>query len=208
MESINQVDEAKLLGYFETTKSVFVLKFILLVSFTKEQNGTRSLDVAKLPADAIASVRTVFNDPLFYKALIKGNEELYANFLEDMVTTALTSSWLVFEQLIKDLNKQDYATSTEDASMTYQSGKFQFDAREKKDLDLFYYIRNAIQHYNGAYHAYKDIDHRFAGTDFKSNGHHGEKIEVNIQMAWQIVCSLERCAMKAWNNAKTFPQKP
>jgi len=208
MESINQVDEAKLLGYFETTKSVFLLKFILLVSFTKEQNGTRSLDVAKLPADAIAFAQNVFDFPLFYKALVKDNEELCANFHEDMVTTALTSSWLVFEQLIKDLNKQDYATSAENASMTYQSGKFQFDARKKKDLDLFYYIRNAIQHYNGAYHVHKDIDHRFAGTDFKSIGHHGEKIEVNIQMAWQIVCTLEQYAMEAWKNAKTFTQKP
>ena len=40
MESINNLDEAGLLGYFETAKSVFLLKFLFLSSVTgKDDNG-------------------------------------------------------------------------------------------------------------------------------------------------------------------------
>jgi hypothetical protein len=204
VEDINNLDEAKLLGYFESIKSVFLLKLIFLVSFLKEEDGKRSIDASRLTADAVNSVRLLFDDPLFYKALGKGNEELYLNYLEDMLTSLMTSSWNVFEQITKDLAKTDYATQVEEQSVAYQNKRFQLDAREKKDVELFYYFRNAIHHYNGAYYAVKEIDHRYAGKDFKSKGHHGEKIEMDIKLAWNIACDLERYTIKAWNNAKNF----
>lgn len=204
IEEINNLDAAKLLGYFESIKGVFLLKFIFLASFLKEEDGRRFIDSAKLPDDAITSIKSIFDDPLFYKSLDKGNEELYLNYLEDMITALVTSSWNVFEQITKDLAKPNYAAQTDELSVCYQNRKYQFNAREKKDIELFYYIRNSIHHYNGAYYAAKEIDHQYAGSDFKSSGHHGEKIEVKIPVAWQIACDLERHTMKAWNNGKNF----
>lgn len=204
MEEINNLDEAKLLGYFENVKGVFLLKLIFLVSFLRDEDGHRYIDSTKLPQNALTSVKSIFDDPLFYKALCKGNKELYQNYQEDMITSLVTSSWNVFEQITKDFAKQNYATQTDELSVCYQNGKFQFDIREKKDIELFYYIRNAIHHYNGAYYAAKDIDHRFAKCHFNSRGHYGEKIEINISVAWRIACDLERYTMKAWNNGKNF----
>lgn len=151
VEEINALDEAKILGYFETVKSVFLLKLVLLVSVVKERNGKYSIDPAKIPDDAIDSAKALIDDPIFYKALRRGNEELYLNYAEDMITGLLTSSWIVFEQITKDLVKPDYATQPEELSVSYQNSLFQFSKREKKDLELFYYIRNANQHYNGSY---------------------------------------------------------
>jgi hypothetical protein len=204
MEDINNLDEAKLLGYFETIRSVFIVKFIFLVSNVSEGHGHRYIDTAKIPPDAIAAAKQEFEDPLVYGALESRNEELYHNVAEDLITALIGSSWNVFEQIIKDLTKADYATHAEDLSVTYQSGKFQFDVREKRDLDLFYYLRNAIYHFNGAYFRGKDIDHRFAGSDFKSTGRYGQKIEIKIPVAWKIALALERYTMKAWGKAKTF----
>lgn len=209
IEEINNLDEAKLLGYFESIKGVFLLKFIFLVSFLKEEDGRRFIDSAKLPDDAVTSIKSIFDDPVFYKALSKGNEELYINYFEDMFTVLFTSSWNIFEQITKDLAKPNYAAQADELSVCYQNNKFQFEAREKKDIELFYYIRNAIHHYNGAYYAAKEIDHRYASSDFKSSGHHGEKIVVKIPVAWQIACDLELYTMKAWNNGKNFqPHSP
>jgi len=168
MENINDIDETKLLGYFESIKSVFLLKLIFIVShLKKEEDGKLFIDASRL-TDAINSVMPLFSDDSFYKALSKGNEELYLNYHEDMLTSLITSSWNVFEQITKDLVKPDYATQTDEQSVAYQNKKFQFDAREKKDIELFYYFRNAIHHYNGAYYAAKDINHRYRGIDFIS----------------------------------------
>jgi hypothetical protein len=208
IESINALDEAKLLGYFESIKSVFLLRFVLLASVLKQENGKRFVDPNKLPANAIAEVKAEIDDPLFYRALMKGNEELCQNYVEDMGTSLVSTSWIVFEQITKDLTKTDYATHADELSLCYQNGRFQFEGREKKDIELFYYIRNAIQHYNGAYYAAKDIDHRYAGADFKSHGHYGEKIDLSLKLSWTIASDLERYTAKAWANAKNFRKSP
>lgn len=200
MEKVTDLDEAKLLGYFESVRGVFLTKFILLTAFTEESKGTHVF--ASIPQAAIDDVKAVFDDPIFYKALAQSNSELHANFLEDMVTSLFTSSWNIFEQVTKDLSSCDYVTKTDELSVCYTNGKFQFNKREKKDLELFYYIRNAIHHYNGAYYAGKDIDHRYDGCDFKSQGHCGEKIDMNIQTAYRMSKHLEKYTIKAWQNAK------
>jgi hypothetical protein len=207
VETVTSLDEAKVLGYFETIKSVFLLKLILLTSVTKTNaNGKRTIDMSRLggPIDA---VKAVVDDPIFYQALARGNDELVANFQEDIMTSLFSASWIVFEQITKDLTRADYATRADELNLCYQNGRFRFDAREKKDIELFYYMRNAIQHYNGAYYAYKDIDHRYAGVDFKSQGHHGEKLDMNIALTWRIANDLERYTLKAWSNSKTFASK-
>lgn len=208
VESINSLDEAKILGYFESIKSVFLLKFVLIASVLEEAHGRRYVDPRKVPDDAIKAVREQIDDPLFYKALSKGNEELCLNYMDDMGTSLVSSAWIVFEQITKDLTKADYAANADELSVCYQNGKFQFGAREKKDIELFYYIRNAIQHYNGAYYAAKDIDHRYAGIDFKSHGRYGEKMDLSLKLSWRIASDLERYATKAWENAKSFDKSP
>jgi hypothetical protein len=120
-----------------------------------------------------------------------------------MYTSLFTSSWNVFEQIVKDLTKPNYATDAEELSVCYQNNRFQFDKREKKDIELFYYIRNAIHHCNGAYYATKDINHRYGGADFVSRGHHGEKINIKANVAWTITLDLQKYTIKAWNNAKS-----
>jgi hypothetical protein len=102
---------------------------------------------------------------------------------------------------VKDLIKPDYATDTEDLSVCCKNGRFLFDKCEKKDIELFYYIRNAIHHCNGAYYASKDINHRYGGAGFVSQGHHAEKIDIKVGVAWAIALDLQKYTMKAWNNA-------
>ncbi len=206
MEKVTDLDEAKLLGYFESIKGVFLTKFVFVAAFTKKSNGTHHFDAASIPREAIDYVKHEFDDPVFYKALEQSNPELHANFIDDLVTSLLTSSWNIFEQITKDLTSLDYSTKPDDLSVCYTNGKFQFDKREKKDIELFYYIRNATHHYNGAYYAGKDIDHRYAGIDFKSSGHYGEKIPVNIPTAYQMSVDMERYTIKAWQNAANFSE--
>lgn len=202
MEKITDLDEAMLLGYFESIRGVFLTKFVFLAAFTGESKGERCF--VAIPQAAIDDVKQNFDDPIFFKALEQSNSELHANFVEDMVTSLLSASWNIFEQVTKDLASRDYSTKTDELSVCYTNGKFQFDKREKKDIELFYYIRNATHHYNGAYYAGKDIDHCYDGIDFKSLGHHGEKIQSNIRTGYRMLADIERYTIKAWQNAKRF----
>jgi len=202
IENINALDEAKLLGYFESIKSVFLLKLILLTSVLKTRSdGQPTIDTTNL-GGAIREVKDLIDDPIFYKSLEKGNLELVQNFQDDIGTSLFISSWIVFEQITKDLVKTDYATQTDELSVCYQNKRFEFSDREKRDIALFYYIRNAVLHYNGAYYAASDIDHRYDGVDFRSNGHHGEKIDTSIARSWKIATDIQRYTIKAWSNAK------
>ena len=71
--------------------------------------------------------------------------------------------------------------------------------------DLFYYIRNALVHYNGAYFTAKYININYKGTTFNSIGHEGEKIYIkDINQAFSIHLDIEQYAYKAWNNFKNF----
>ena len=207
METITSLDEIKLLGYFETIRCTFLTKLVFMIAFTNQKDGAPYFDHEKIDRSAIDSAKEIFEDPLFYKALRNGSSELHANYVEDLITSLLTSSWNVFEQITKDLTKTDYATSTDELSVCYQNGRFQFSSREKKDIELFYYMRNAIYHYNGAYYASKDVDHRYRGEDFVSLGHHGEKMILSIGLVHQIALDIERYAMKAWTNATNLRQK-
>ena len=201
--SVLNLDESKILGYFETIHGVFLSKVIFLFSHL-DANGTAScIEPTSVPVDAINEVKKLFDYPLFYKAFVNKNAELYLNLQEDIVTSTVITSWIVFEQIVKDLSVANYAQLASQNSVNYENRIFQFEKREIKDLELFYYIRNATLHYNGAYYAAKNISHRYKGTDFISAGHIGEKIETSIILAWDIAIDLEKHSLKAWNNAKT-----
>ncbi len=126
---------------------------------------------------------------------------MFLNFQEDITTTLLISSWIVFELIIKDLTKKDYALTTDDISTDYKKNIFGLSEREKKNLDLFYYIRNAIVHYNGAYYAYREIDHTYEGFRYFSKGQEGTKIFIpNNQVAFKMHLDIEDYTYKAWDN--------
>lgn len=201
MESINDLDEAGLLGYFETIKSVFLLKLLFLVSVTKEKEDKRFLELPDELTQMVPELEKEFDEPLFFKALKIGNEELILNYLEDIVSSALSSSWNVFEQIIKTLIHGNYSEQVQQMTANYENSRFQFSKREKKDIELFYYLRNSVAHYNGAYSSYRSIDHRYKGTEFKSDGRVGEKIIISPKLVYQIICDLESYSIKAWQNA-------
>lgn len=196
IEKVTDLDKAKILGYFETIKSVFFTKWLLLI---KHSNGK------KLIINADDNFKEVFKDfkhfSQYIKALNNGNNELLLNFQEDIGTTLLISSWSVFELIIKDLAKTDYALASNDISTDYHKNIFGLTDREKKNLDLFYYIRNAIVHYNGAYYAYREIDHVYEEFRYFSKGQEGTKIDFpSMAVAFNMHVDIENYAHKAWEN--------
>ena len=201
-ESINNLDEAGLLGYFESIKSNFLTKLILLASIIEEKGGVQKLSLPFDASKVITDIKGYIDNPVFFSAIEKGNEDIFLNLQEDLVSGAVIQSWSVFEQILKMLESGNYASSPESSSVNYQRGVYQFTSREKKDLQLFYYIRNAVVHYNGAYYSYRSIDHRYNGTDFKSQGSEGEKIVMSPVTGYKLIEDLERYATKAWQNAK------
>lgn len=86
--------------------------------------------------------------------------------------------------------------------LDYTRGDFGFTSREKKDIELFAYIRHALQHQNGAYYGYRSIDHVYGGTAFRSKGQEGMKIEVSPELAYRMVRDIEALTSKAWTNHK------
>jgi len=202
VETINNLDEAKLLGYFETIKSVFLLKLLFLVSVTKEKDGERFLELSNELKQIVPELERQFDEPLFFKALNLGNEEIILNYLEDIISGALSSSWNIFEQVIKTLVHGNYSEKTQSISANYENSKFQFNKHEKKNIQLFYYLRNAMAHYNGAYYAYRSIDHKYKGSYFKSSKSEGGKIIISPKVVYEIICDLEIYSIKAWSNAK------
>lgn len=202
IESINGIDEAGLLGYFESIKGNFLTKLILIASITRDDNGTKKLAIPFDASEVVEELKRELPDPVFYKALAQGNEELILNLQEDLVSGAVIQSWSVFEQLIKMLSTGDYATSSLDSNIDYKRNLYQFTAREKKDIELFYYIRNATVHYNGAYFAYRSIYHRYDGVDFKSSGNEGNKIIMSPKTVFKLIGDIEKYTIKAWQNAK------
>jgi hypothetical protein len=202
MENIDDLDEAKILGYFETVRSTFLLKIAFLVSITTTEGGKRRLLLNASLDQSIHEVCTQLSDPLLLKAVKNGNEELLFNLQEDAVTGLVMGSWIVFEQIIKDLRSMNYAHLKDELNADYAANIFGFDKREKRDLELFYYLRNTIAHSNGAFTGVKSICHTYDGHTFDSSGMEGVKMELTIPTAWRIAGELERCACKAWSNVK------
>ena len=196
IEKVTSLDELKAQGYFETIKTVYFTKYVFLATHS---DGKKF--VFEVPDD----VKSVFKDhnefPQYLKALENGNKELLLNYHEDIMTSLIINSWVVFELIIKDLTKKDYSVSEDDISVDYKQNIFGLSQAEKKNLDLFYYIRNAFVHYNGGYYAYREIDRVFDGHRFQSKGNEGVKVFVPGPTAFKIHLEIERLAYKAWDNS-------
>lgn len=198
-ETINDLDEVKLLGYFETIKGTFQTKWVFLIHFMDAEG---KLAPARFKTTVLDDLLPTFDFELGIAALKKGNQEVIDNYRDDIVTSAIIGAWSVFEQLTKDLPNPQYAANPDDSSVNYSRNDFGLADAEKRALDVIYYVRNAIVHYNGAYYAYRDIDRHYGGTHFESAGHYGEKLSISPTLAWRMVRDLEAFAIKAWKNYK------
>ena len=165
---------------------------------------TKHLAPARFQQVVFDNLRPQFAHEPAYTALLNGNQEMVDNYKEDIATSAILGAWSVFEQLTKDLPNPNYSHNPDDASVNYQRNDFGLAEAEKRVLDVIYYVRNAIVHYNGAYYAYRDIDRHYARQHFLSGGHHGEKIEISPALAWRMICDVEAFTIKAWTNYKAL----
>jgi hypothetical protein len=198
-ESIDDLDEAMVLGYFESIKGVYITKWVMLWNLTTADH--ERFDQAKLQPVVTHAVQALYPFEQCYNALANpANEHLVANIVDDVITTGVISAWCVFEQLIKNLPIPNYAHHPEQLNASYQRNAFGLNKAEKDNLDLFYYVRNAIVHYNGAYFATTAINHTYNGQNFASVGHEGEKIDVSETTAWRMICDIEQYSIKAWAN--------
>jgi len=204
IEKVTNLDDSKVPAYFESIKSVFFTK-VLLFSVHKKDDSL----IIPIADDVSKTMKDTFPEyDLYEKAILRGNKEIMDNYNDDIYNSLIITSWVAFELVIKDLTKKDYSLCADDISVDYKENIFGLEDREKKDLDLFYYIRNAFVHYNGAYFSYRLIDHTYNGHSFKSTGHEGEKINIpDMQTAYAIHLDLEKYAYKAWNNYQKYRSK-
>jgi hypothetical protein len=195
VEKVTNLTSDMVLGYFETMKSCFYVKLGVIAWF-EGGDVAKHRELSSIAAEAASA----FNDELAVKVLASIRPEVVENLKEDAITALLMSGWAVFEQVIKDLTVPDYATQPHLLQADFHNGILGFTQTERAEIALFYHIRNAIAHYNGAYHAYRTVDVAYGGRHFKSDGHFGEKIDVSIRLAVQIVDDLEKYALKAWSH--------
>lgn len=127
IEKVTSLDELKALGYFETIRCVFFTKLLFLANHTDGQKL-----IIRVPNDVKEVFKDFFDFTQFMKALKRGNSELLLNFQDDIGTSLIISSWIVFEQIIKDLTKKDYALSKDNISVDYKKNIFGLSDREKK----------------------------------------------------------------------------
>jgi hypothetical protein len=204
-ETVTHLDEVKVLGYFETLRSTFLLKILLVSSHLDFEAKVLLPETFK--AEQVTIYKGMFENDTF-AALYARSENLPLNLMEDVVTSALIGSWIIFELIIKDRTHRDYSLHSGELQISYQQNIFGLSQSEKRDLDLFCYLRNAYVHYNGSYYGSKQIDHVFAGTRFCSSGHEGEKIIVSPETTWKALLRIEELALKAWTSWQLRAGKP
>ena len=199
LETIANLDEVNILGYFESLNSIFITKFALISAHGKNDFGNKYIDPINID-EALKEVEKLFPHKTVYKSIRNKNEEIFLNLMDEFNTSILTGCWIVFELIVKSLIDEDYYLSTEDTTANFENSKFAFSKAEKKDLRLFYYLRNALVHYNGCYFKYRSIDHTFLGERFNSVGNEGNKIIIKIKTLWGILKRMEELSIKAWDS--------
>ena len=196
-ETVLNLNESDILGYFETIECNFHTKLLLLFnSLDKNKRIIKSF----IKDESKQIIIETFDGRMTMAAIDRGNSEPVQNFIEDALNTIILQSWCILELVCKDLIKPSYALLTEDQSCNYKAGFFGFSKDEKDDLDLFYYMRNALVHYNGAFYSSKTIDHSFNGVLFKSDGNGGFKGDLNLVTAFKISRRIQELTLKAWTN--------
>ncbi len=166
------------------------------------------LRAAAFPDDLLSQLEPIFPDPPTYTSIRGETPELFLNLQEDIVNSAVLGAWFVFEMVVKVLRNADFATATTKTDINYTDNRFAFDAREKKDLDFFYYLRNAIAHANGAFTAVHAVNHWYDGEQFDSGGKEGQKMIVKTTTAFRIINDLQKLTMKAWTNWQAWHGTP
>ena len=203
IETTDNLDDLKILAYHEGIRATFIVKFILLMSALKEKAGRHVISVEHIPENLLTGVLENFPDEkLIVDAFRLENSELFEYIMDDISTGALNGAWVVFEQTTKAIPNPNYSHEEGEESVNYHNKAFGLSKEEKKNCDLFYYLRNSLQHHNGAYYASKAIDHSFRGVHFQSKGNEGQKMPMNAKLAYEICKELERLTYKAWNSHK------
>jgi hypothetical protein len=193
-ETINQLESHDVVGYFESLRSVFFVKMGTLMMF---EGG--DLQQHKAISSAAAAMAREMGSDHLARGLAAIGQEVVENIKEDAVTGLHLSAWSIFEQVIKDVVTPDYATQDKLLQADYNRAIFGFSQRERDEIGIFYHFRNAIMHYNGAYHAYRKVDIHYEGRHFLSDGHFGEKIVISPKLALKMADDLERYTMQAWS---------
>ena len=201
VETINDLNDTDILGYYESLRGNFCYKCGMVVGLSAD-NLLGSIFHQTLSSFIEEFNSQSFNTPIVVEAFEQKNPETIENLKEDAVTALVVGSWSCFEQIIKDLPNPNYAEDPNSQNADFYRQIFGFSQQEKNEIEFFYHLRNAIVHYNGAYHAYKKVDLLYHGSPFKSDGQIGEKIIVSPKLAYEISIDLEKYAMKAWSNVK------
>jgi hypothetical protein len=205
MESVTSLDETKILGYFENIKGNFFLK-TTIESLAFNKKGKFILSISDEIKNLMESTFGDYNR--FTKYLYHGNGAIKNNFHDSIINDLIIGSWVCFELIIKDLAKKDYSLINHDQTINYRANKLGLSDDEKDNLELFYYIRNAFSHYNGAYYKSKSIEHTYNGILFNSLGKEGNKIYIpDLKFAFKIFSDIEAYTLKAWNNCQKINKK-
>lgn len=195
-------------GYYRHVRGVFLTKFLLALKMSVETDNPPAFESRKFSEEIFTEFQKQFpNEGEFLEGFRQNNPKIFLMFQIEHSDSAFLMSWIVFEYCTKYVRKPDYFLSDEGTDMNYKSGQFGFNEEEKKDLDLFYYIRNSIFHYNGKYFAYQSIDHSFEGKRFISIGNEGNQILSSVKMTYQMINKMEEYACKAIRNFNAFNAK-
>jgi hypothetical protein len=194
IETIRGFQSQDVVGYFETLRSAFYTKMATILLF--EEGNLRHHKELSVAASTIARE---MGDQFQSRALSKITPEVVENLKDDAVTGIVLDSWSVFELIIKDVVSPDYFLRTDLLQADFKRSVFGFTPTEQSEIGLFYHIRNAAMHYNGAYHTYRTVDIHYQGQHFLSAGHEGEKIVISPKLALQIATDLEKYSAQAWS---------
>ena len=143
-ESVLDLNEENILGYFEGCRCTFRFKLILLFQLL---DGDGDFQQDRLSEEATATIEQSFPDDLFFKALKQGNSEIIDYYKEDIIRGAIVDTWSAFELITKSLLGGNYSLRDGDSTLSYEANSFGFNKREKKDLGLLSMLLQAIKEF-------------------------------------------------------------
>jgi hypothetical protein len=198
METVTKITEEKILGYFETIKANFFVSQLAEQMLFNEKGQF----LMEIPDTLDLVFKSFYKEYIqFKKYLFHGDGAIRQCFRDQIMTDVIVGSWVCFELVIKDLANNDYSLIDDEFSINYNAKSLGLSKVEKRNIDLFYYIRNAFVHYNGAYYKSKEISHTYNSVKFNSKGNEGTKIKIpNMKFAYQIHLDIEEYTMKCWSN--------
>lgn len=195
------IDRDDIVNYYTTIQVNFLSKLSFLASYTlKNDSGENEVKADSILLEHLGYIEPVLPHPQFYRSIKEGSSALHLNLQDDLATSAIVTSWNVFERIIKLLKYGNYSQESDKNAVDFLYGFFGFNSAEKNDLHFLYYVRNSIAHHNGVYYAYKEINHTYEGAVFKSKGNEGIQIEITNEIAYSMIRHLNTLSLKAWDN--------